>query len=167
MDSYLQYSLKMNETKRTELSEPSLEKIEVSHESPEPSVHEAEEEQKISDDLDIDSISTNPLHNVSEMSSPEQITEFLNPLSNPLVPSEGPSGQNKDKDKDKFKKEREDTNGHSKVHKDKKKKNKKEKKKHKHKSKHKHKDKDRHHSDRRSHDRTSSGGSTNASPVKH
>ena len=157
----------MNESKRTELSEPSIENINTSQVSPLPSPDLPEEEKKPIENLDIPSAPTTQSHNVSEaMSSPEPMAEYLTPLPNPIIPIEGPSGQSKDKSK----KEKDETNGHSKPHKDKKKKNKKEKKKHKHKehkSKHKHKDKDRHHSDRRSHDRTSSGGSTNASPIKH
>ena len=134
---------------------------------------------QINADIEMDIIETTGEDN--EMASEPQTTNTeiiaetvpIIPIPNVIQSQdllEPSASTSKEKDKSKKDKESKKERGdgrdeHSKAHKDKKKK----KKKHKHKNKHKHKekDKDKHHSDKDRHslDR-SSGGSTNASPIK-
>ncbi|XP_054152986.1 transcription initiation factor TFIID subunit 2-like [Oppia nitens] len=136
-----------------------------------------EEEPKAPEEMDVSSEEPIVQQVQPQLSPPQQpvvAPKVVTTLSLTNITSLATTGQ-ESKDKDKSKKDKEDgSGGHtSKPHKDKKKKKKKHKhKEHKEKHKHKHKDKDkdkdkdrdRHHS----HERTgSSGGSNNASPVKH
>ncbi|CAG2104136.1 unnamed protein product [Medioppia subpectinata] len=158
----------MNEHNKNEKSPQRSSEPQLSPQMAEPEEHALERVPTVGTVDDVDVAPTPHIESLPSVSSditPQPTISSIPPTTSEVEPTVNPSKEKSKKDKD-----RDESGGHSsKPHKDKKKKKKKHKhKEHKDKHKHKHKDKDRDRDRHHSRDRTaSSGGSTNASPVKH